>query len=474
MLFNSFTFLLFFGVILILYYYVPKRYKWILLLTASYYFYMSWRWEYIFLIILSTVIDYVVAQQIEKSSEAGRKKIWLGVSLVSNLGLLFYFKYYNFFIDSVNEGVSLFGVDLALPFAEIILPVGISFYTFQTLSYTLEVYYGRQPAEKHFGKFALFVSYFPQLVAGPIERPQNLLHQLDNPQPIVPENVIKGLRLFIWGLFKKVVVADRLAYFVDIVYNNPDSYHGLSVIIATVFFAFQIYCDFSGYSDMAIGVAKIMGVDLMKNFRTPYFSTSVKEFWSRWHISLSTWFRDYVYIPLGGNKVTVNRWAINLFITFLVSGVWHGASWTFVIWGFIHGLISTLEALNSKRKFISFSVPPVLSTVWTFSVVCFAWLFFRANNMQEAFTLIGNMFNFSYNFLDEVSALNGANQYNLAVGFPLIMLLLLLEKGQELRLVQHYFHSYKPVRFACYISLIVLIAFFGVFVAQSNFIYFQF
>lgn len=472
MLFNSLQFFIFFGIILTIYYFIPRRFKWILLLVASYYFYMCWKWEYIFLIVISTIVDYITAIKIEQKPHY--KKLLLGISLVSNLGLLFYFKYYNFFIDSVNTGMDLFNSPFILPFADVILPVGISFYTFQTLSYTIEVYYGRQKAEKHFGKFALYVSYFPQLVAGPIERPQNLIHQLNNPQPILPANVVKGARLILWGLFKKVVVADRLAYFVDIVYNDPTAYHGLAVVIATIFFAFQIYCDFSGYSDIAIGVAKIMGVDLMKNFNTPYFSKSVKEFWSRWHISLSTWFRDYVYIPLGGNRVSVNKWVVNLFITFLVSGIWHGANWTFVIWGAIHGLIISLESLNSKKKFFKFALPPILANILTFSIVCFAWIFFRANSVQDAFLLIENMFVFDVSFVQQVRHLNAANLYNLLLGVPLIILLLMFERGWQLDFIKNSYYRSKPLRYASYMVLVILIAMFGVFVDQSSFIYFQF
>jgi D-alanyl-lipoteichoic acid acyltransferase DltB (MBOAT superfamily) len=435
---------------------------------------MSWKWQYIFIMFFPATIDFFVAKSLEKTTDPKRKKLLLSTSLITNLGLLFYFKYYNFFLDSVNTGASWFGSSFSVPLSDILLPIGISFYTFQSISYTVEVYYGRQRAVQNFAKFALFVSYFPQLVAGPINRPQVLMPQLNNLKPLAPSNMIAGLRLMLWGLFKKVVVADRLAYFVNIVYNDPDSYHGLSVVIATIFFAFQIYCDFSGYSDMAIGAAKIMGVDLVKNFRTPYFSTSIKEFWSRWHISLSTWFRDYVYIPLGGNRVSTFRWTINLFITFMISGIWHGASWNFVIWGGIHGLMNALEALNSKRHFIRFSLPPLLANLWTFSIVCFAWIFFRANNVHDSFLLINNMFSFNHSFLNEIKSLSGVNFYNLALGFPLIAVLLLLEKSQQFDWVQNLFYSHKPFRYTCYVSLVVSIAFFGVLVKQSSFIYFQF
>ncbi|MEJ2880820.1 MBOAT family O-acyltransferase [Pedobacter sp. GR22-6] len=365
-------------------------------------------------------------------------------------------------------------IPLHLDAARILLPVGISFYTFQSISYTVEVYHKNIKAERNFGRFALFVSYFPQLVAGPINRPQILLPQLKEFDQLKSDNFVKGGRLILWGLFKKVVVADRLAFFVNIVYNAPESYHGWAVILATIFFAFQIYCDFSGYSDIAIGVAKTMGVDLVKNFNKPYYSHSIKEFWSKWHISLSTWFRDYLYIPLGGNKVPVPRWLLNLFITFLVSGIWHGASWNFVIWGAIHGLLIVSEALNSKFKILPFKLPGVLSMVWTFSIVCFAWIFFRANTVEDSFTIIRHLFDFNHSFLAEVKQMTGADMYNLALGIPLIILLIAFEKGWELKFVQKYFHQYVAFRFACYFTLILLIALLGVLVAQSSFIYFQF
>ena len=457
-----------------LYYFLPQKYRWVMLLIASLFFYMCWRWQYIFLLFFPATIDYFVARALENTEVQRKRKLLLLLSIVTNLGLLFYFKYFNFFIGSVNSASSLMNIPLHLDAARILLPVGISFYTFQSISYTVEVYHKNIKAERNFGRFALFVSYFPQLVAGPINRPQILLPQLKEFDQLKSDNFVKGGRLILWGLFKKVVVADRLAFFVNIVYNAPESYHGWAVILATIFFAFQIYCDFSGYSDIAIGVAKTMGVDLVKNFNKPYYSHSIKEFWSKWHISLSTWFRDYLYIPLGGNKVAIPRWLLNLFITFLVSGIWHGASWNFVIWGAIHGLLIVSEALNSKFKILPFKLPGVLSMVWTFSIVCFAWIFFRANTVEDSFTIIRHLFDFNHSFLAEVKQMTGADMYNLALGIPLIILLIAFEKGWELKFVQKYFHQYVAFRFACYFTLILLIALFGVLVAQSSFIYFQF
>ncbi|WP_244950705.1 MBOAT family O-acyltransferase [Pedobacter suwonensis] len=453
---------------------MPKKYVWMMLLAASLFFYMCWKWEYIFLLFFPATIDFFVARQIEKTVAQRRKKMLLCISIITNLGLLFYFKYFNFFLDSINTTSAWLGSPLLLHSAKILLPVGISFYTFQSISYTVEVYRGNMIAEKNFGRFALFVSFFPQLVAGPINRPQVLLPQVNNLKPLEADNLIIGARRILWGLFKKVVVADRLAFFVNLVYNNPESYHGLSVLCATIFFAFQIYCDFSGYSDIAIGVAKMMGVDLMRNFNKPYFSSSIREFWSKWHISLSTWFRDYLYIPLGGNKVGMGRWIFNLFITFLVSGVWHGASVNFIIWGALHGLLISLESLNQRKKFFNFKLPRWLGTFWTFSAVCFAWIFFRANNLHDSFTIIKNLFDYGHSFIAEIRQSTGADLYNFAVGFPLILLLLIFEGFWGNQRVQYYFYAYQSVRFLSYLTLILLIALFGVLVSQSSFIYFQF
>lgn len=445
-----------------------------MLLVSSLFFYMCWRWQYIFLLFFPATIDFFVAKSLEDTEAQKKRRMLLALSIVTNLGLLFYFKYFNFFVNSLNEASGLMNIPFFLNTAKILLPVGISFYTFQSISYTVEVYRKHIPAERNFARFALFVSFFPQLVAGPINRPQILMPQLRALKPLAAENLIKGGRLILWGLFKKIVVADRLAFFVNIVYNSPDGYHGAAVFLATLFFAFQIYCDFSGYSDIAIGVAKTMGVDLVKNFNKPYYARSIKEFWSKWHISLSTWFKDYLYIPLGGNKVTVPRWMLNLFITFLVSGIWHGASINFIIWGAIHGLLNVLEAMNSKYKILPFKLPGFLSMIWTFSIVCFAWIFFRANNVHDSFTIIRNLFDFRHSFIDEIKQMTGADQYNFALGIPLIVLLILFEKGWEIPKTQHLFYTSIIFRYLCYLVLIILIAMFGVFVSQSSFIYFQF
>ena len=401
MLFNSYHFLIFFPLVVVFYFSMPHKYRWVLLLAASYYFYMAWRAEYIFLIIFSTLIDYYAAIFMEKQTDKSKRKKFLILSLFSNLGLLFTFKYFNFFSTSISETFNYFNIFMDSPTFKLLLPVGISFYTFQTLSYTIDVYRGQKKAEKHLGYFAVFVSFFPQLVAGPIERSTNLLPQFFEKHDFDYQRVTDGLKLMMWGFFKKVVIADRLAILVNQVYNNADEYEGFPLILATYFFAFQIYCDFSGYSDIAIGAAQVMGFDLMENFRRPYHAKSISEFWKRWHISLSTWFRDYVYIPLGGNSTVKWRWYFNLFITFLVSGLWHGADWTFVIWGAIHGfyLISAIWTNGIVNKVYNFiglkkgsNGRKLIDVIWTFHLVLFAWIFFRANSFSDAIYILENFF----------------------------------------------------------------------------------
>lgn len=313
---------------------MPHKYRWAWLLAASYYFYMNWNPAYAILIFGSTIITYLCSLLLEKyQTDRGKKRLFLTISLIINFGILFLFKYFNFVNETMFSVMEYLGVRWAVPNLDILLPVGISFYTFQAVGYTIDVYRGQLKAERHFGIYALFVSFFPQLVAGPIERASNLLPQFREKHVFNTSMAIDGLKLMLWGYFMKVVVADRLAVYVDAVYNNVDQHNGTSLLLASILFSFQIYGDFGGYSLIAIGAAKIMGFRLMTNFKRPYFATSIKAFWSRWHISLSTWFKDYLYIPLGGNRVSRKRHYYNLFVTFLVSGVWHGANMTFVIWG---------------------------------------------------------------------------------------------------------------------------------------------
>ncbi|MBI1183881.1 MBOAT family protein [bacterium] len=398
MLFNSIDFVVFLPVVLVLFYLLPHKLRWIFMLAASYYFYMCWKASYIILIIASTLIDYLAALQIEKSKAKSRKRLYLALSLFSNLGLLFVFKYYNFAIDSLNYLFEHLDVAKQIPLHQLLLPVGISFYTFQTLSYTIDVYYGRQKAEKHLGYFALYVSYFPQLVAGPIERFSRLNAQLRAKVQLNYENIANGLRLILFGFFIKMVVADNLSEFVEQVYAQPQAYSGLDVALGMVLYSFQIYGDFHGYSSIAIGTAMLFGVNLMNNFNTPYLSVNIKEFWSRWHISLSTWFRDYLYIPLGGNKVKIARWIINILIVFTVSGLWHGANWTFVIWGGLYGLVYIVEHFVNKAFHLApcrneLSPKRLLLAIKNFVVVTLIWVFFRSQNLEEAHGMFSGLLN---------------------------------------------------------------------------------
>ena len=382
MLFNSIDFAIFFPIFYLLYWIVSKKLtiRNILILAGSYVFYAWWDWRFLFLIIFSSFVDYFIGQKIYNAKSKKSKKGYLIVSLLSNLGLLAYFKYTNFFIDSFINSFRFFGAELDSYSLYIILPVGISFYTFQTLSYTIDIYRDRLEPTKNWLAFFSFVAFFPQLVAGPIERASHLLPQFFKTYSFNYKLFKSGLLLVAFGLFKKMVIADRLAILVNEVYNSPEIYAGTDLIIATIFFAIQIYCDFSGYSDIAIGIARTMGFDLMKNFDAPYFARSITDFWRRWHISLSTWFRDYVYIPLGGSRKGEYRVYLNLFIVFVVSGLWHGAAITFIIWGAIHGLIIVAEkvfgnyGLTINRKGFASSI---FFTIFTFMVVCFAWIFFR-------------------------------------------------------------------------------------------------
>lgn len=480
MLFNSLEFILFFPIVVAAYFALNPKYRWILLLLASYYFYMCWSYKYIILIMLSTFIDYFSGIFIHKSEKKKVKTIFLLASLTTNLGLLFFFKYFNFFGDSLNYVFDKINIFYNVPSYDYLLPVGISFYTFQTLSYTIDIFNGKQKPEYHFGRFALFVSFFPQLVAGPIERSVNLLPQFRQDFKFDYDRVKNGILLMLWGFFKKVVIADRLAEYVNLVYNNPGDFGGLHNVIATFFFSFQIYCDFSGYSDIAIGAAMIMGYSLMTNFRRPYFALSIREFWARWHISLSTWFRDYVYIPLGGNRVVKWRWYYNLFITFLVSGLWHGAEWTFVIWGALHGFylvfaIWTTKLRNQFNTFIGLTKLPKLyhfmQVFVTFVLVYFSWIFFRANNTNDALMIIGKTFNFSGNM--------NLNLFNFGVDFYIafisIIVLLVVEYFEEFRQLSLNLQVKlsRPVKWALMLLVIFIIFILGEW-DESDFLYFQF
>ena len=474
MLFNSFTFLIFFPIVTILYYVLPHKYRWIHLLIASCIFYMFFIPAYIFILLITITIDYFAGIYIEKSKGNARKR-WLIISIISTCLVLFVFKYFNFFNTNFKAISELLHLNYPIRFINIILPIGLSFHTFQSLSYVIEVYRGNQKAEKHFGIYSLYVMFYPQLVAGPIERPQNMLHQFYEKHEFKYTNIVEGLKLILWGLFKKVVIADRLAIYVNAVYNNPEHHTAITLLLATLFFAFQIYCDFSGYSDIAIGSARAMGFKLMTNFNRPYFSKSIAEFWKRWHISLSTWFRDYLYISLGGNRVSKPRWLFNLFITFLISGLWHGANWTYVLWGSVNGVYLITPHLynsskkNSRIKRSLYVTKTIVKVISTFLLICFAWIFFRANSTYDAFEII-------HRIIYSNGPLFIGNIRDLIYGFTFLILIVIVEMIEEYHLFNSLsllHHSNYLVRHATYISLCLLILLFGVF-GGGQFIYFQF
>lgn len=401
-----------------------------LILAASCWFYMAFIPQYILILGITITVDYFAGRGLEKFE--GRKKRWvLMASIIANVGMLAFFKYFNF----ANENLALLsrfiGWNYPIANLSIILPIGLSFHTFQALSYTIEVYRGRQKAERHFGYLALYVMYYPQLVAGPIERPQNILHQLHTEHHFEYQRVADGLKRMAWGMFKKVVIADRMVGFVNPVYNDPTSHNGPALVLATLAFAIQIYCDFSGYSDIALGSAQVMGVRLMKNFNHPYFARSISEFWERWHISLSTWFRDYLYIPLGGNRVPKPRWIFNIFITFLISGLWHGANWTYIVWGALHGFYFVLSALTefARQRLSALTrldklprLRTAISTLTTFALVSFAWIFFRATSLSDALYISGHLATGWIEFLRQAWKLFQQGWSQIAAGglYPLV------------------------------------------------------
>lgn len=390
MLFNSLAFAVFLPIVFFLYWALPSKYRGALLLISSYYFYMSWNVKYVVLILFTTVVSYTCALWIEKKPQ--HKKICIYTALVSCLGVLFVFKYFNFFMDTLQRVADRIAIPMHSVTIQLMLPVGISFYTFQTLSYVIDVYRGKCKAEHHFFIYAAFISFFPQLVAGPIERTENLLPQIRQAHTFDAKKATYGLKLMAWGFFKKLVIADNLAVYVDQIFDDVHYYSGYCMLLAAFFFTIQIYCDFSGYSDIAIGTAKLFDIDLMTNFKSPYFSASLKEFWSRWHISLSSWFRDYVYIPLGGNRKGKTRKRINLLFTMMVSGLWHGAGFTYIVWGALHGFLQILEDLlpvgqagkNKDNEGKKGNGRLWVYRVITFLLVMAMWIFFRATSVSDA------------------------------------------------------------------------------------------
>lgn len=478
MLFNTLDFFYFFLIVTLVYFLLPHKFRWLHLLIASCYFYAAFIPVYILILFFTIVIDYIAGIAIEKADIKYKKRMLL-ISIIANVGILFFFKYFNFFIDNINTVSSLMGLKFDLPALSIILPIGLSFHTFQAMSYTIEVYRGTQKAERHFGIYALYVMFYPQLVAGPIERPQNVLHQFHEKHHFDIVNLWKGLRLMLWGLFKKVVIADRLSIFVDRVFESPEQHNSVVLILGAVFFAIQIYCDFSGYSDMAIGAAKTMGFDLMTNFSRPYFATNIKSFWDRWHISLSTWFRDYVYIPLGGNRVKVSRLYFNVAVVFILSGFWHGANWTFIIWGALHTIYllvymfftrKTKKSIETERNYLSL----VFSWGITFVFVCFAWIFFRASSLSDAIEYIlaiGNNFDMGVDFRISPQGLKagfGLLSYGIAIFASFVMFILEYKFSERM---SEDLVVYRDILLVAF--LVLIIVFFGVF-QKSSFIYFQF
>lgn len=495
MLFNSYSFLAFFPIVAVIYYLLPKRVSYLWLLAASYYFYMGWNAKYALLLFLSTAITYIsgvlLQWLMDKQPDRVTAKKWVVAgSFVSNLAILFFFKYFNFTIESINavlDHTSLPAVNSSL---DVLLPVGISFYTFQALGYTVDVYRGEIRAERNFFRYALFVSFFPQLVAGPIERSKNLLNQLRNPQKFDYRRMCDGLMLMIWGYFLKLVIADRISIFVDNVYANVGIYDGKYLLLASILFAFQIYCDFAGYSTIAIGAAEVMGFQLMENFNSPYLSRSVAEFWRRWHISLSSWFKDYLYIPLGGNRKGKIRKYINIMIVFLVSGLWHGANWSYVVWGGLNGFYQVIgavftpvrkkikEKIHVKKNFLPLMF---IYIIVTFVLVDFAWIFFRADTMQHAFEVIGSILHMN----DPVLLANGTlydfglNKPNFIVLGAALFILLFADicKYRGIVVRKAILDANIVIRWSVTLAGILGILVFGIWgsgYAATNFIYFQF
>lgn len=476
MLFNSLEFIAFFLVVTPLYYVLPHKFRWFHLLVASCWFYMAFVPVYIVILFATIIIDYVAGLLIEQA-QGRKRKYYLVISLVANIGVLFVFKYYNFFIGNINAASGL-----SIPLLTILLPIGLSFHTFQAMSYTIEVYRGNQKAETHFGIYALYVMFYPQLVAGPIERPQNILHQFHERKSFSYENVVNGLKMIAWGMFKKVVIADRLAVYVNEVFDHHSQYEGIPVLIACVFFALQIYLDFSAYSEIALGCAKTLGFDLMVNFRSPYFARSVVEFWSRWHISLSTWFRDYLYIPLGGNRISQKRTVLNQFIVFMVSGFWHGANWTFIFWGFLHGTYVSVE--NVMKRSLKLKSPLFLKRLFILALITFAWIFFRATSMSQAFEMISSSVRHIPGQMSAILSntdlarlkLLYVNKESSVLFLSVIFcaLVFIVESRQKGRSITEYFASLsRPLRYAAYLFLIYGSILFGIF-EKNQFIYFQF
>ncbi len=478
MLFNSFAFAVFFPVVTALYFALPHRLRGPMLLIASCFFYMAFIPKYIAILLFTIVIDYLAGLLIHRST--GRPRlVWLVASITANVGVLAFFKYFTFINETVRMVTAAAGMATSVPALNIILPIGLSFHTFQSMSYTIEVYRGHQAVEKNLGRFALYVMFYPQLVAGPIERPQNLLAQFNIEQTFSYERAKSGIQLMAWGFFKKLAVADPLARAVNGVYGDTTLASGTAILAATYLFAIQIYCDFSGYSDIAIGAAQVMGFRLMKNFDRPYFSQSVSEFWRRWHISLSTWFRDYVYLPLGGNRASPRRRVFNLMAVFTLSGLWHGANWTFVLWGALNGayLVGSTLSSGARRSLVGLSglerVPHlhgIVKRLLTFHLILVSWVFFRASSLTQAMAALHAVVTNRPGRSLSLDNSGGTTAVVLAVA-----LLIVCEVIQS-RINIRAFIASRPVvvRWPLYVASLVILLLLGDFASEQRFIYFQF
>jgi alginate O-acetyltransferase complex protein AlgI len=488
MLFNSLHFLVFFPVVVGLYFGLPARWRAPLLLASSYYFYLSWKPVYGLLLAATTLLDYYSGVRMSRLATPAQRRPWLYLSLASNLGTLFIFKYFNFFSDTAVAVAAALHLPLAAPTLALALPVGVSFYTFQSVAYIVDVYQGKLPAEQHLGRFALFVAFWPQLVAGPIERGGQMLPQLRQPHRFDYGRVASGLRLMAWGMFKKVVIADRLALLANPVFDHPQRFAGLPLLLAVLAFTGQIYADFSGYTDLARGAARVLGYNLVLNFRQPYLATSVGDFWRRWHMSLSGWFRDYVYIPLGGSRAGKFRTQLNVLIVFFLSGLWHGASWTFVLWGALHGFYLVAESLTSSARAtlgqrLGLPARPrlqqALGTAFTLALVAYAWIFFRANTLPDAFYIATHLFS-GWGHLPTAqlpAALAGLGRHfvaELLVALGAVALLATVDYRAERGSLAAWLAGWPAAgRWASYAGLLLALLYFGIF-GSSQFIYFQF
>lgn len=482
MLFNSINFAIFLPIVFMLYWFATNKslkYQNILLLVSSYFFYACWDWRFLFLLVFSTVLDYYTGIKMSDSKDQKVKIFWFWISISINLGFLGFFKYYNFFAESFAEAISNLGLQVNPWTLKVILPVGISFYTFHGLSYVIDIYKGRIKAEKDFIDYSVFVSFFPLLVAGPIERATHLLPQIKKKREFNYENAVDGLRQILWGLFKKIVIADNCAQFANTIFNNSGDYSGSTLVLGAIFFAFQIYGDFSGYSDIAIGTARLFGIDLLRNFAFPHFSRDIAEFWRRWHISLSSWFRDYLYIPLGGSKGGTWMKVRNTLIIFLVSGFWHGANWTFIIWGFLNALYimpSIIFKTNrnnldivAKGKLLP-SLRELFSMGITFGLTVFAWIFFRANNLTHAWNIIIKIFSTNFLIFPEF---DGDDSMKPKILMTLIFIVIeWLGREQQYAIANLELKFPKFIRWIIYFSIIIATLYFGG--TEQQFIYFQF